>query len=140
MNDQAPKNSPEENHLLEEDEVWSLLDKSAPPQAGPLFSRNILREIRLEESQPSRSFWTRLPWARFALPVALLFLIALGLVSIGPEKGNSPDSANSLANNTSSQGQESAPLVEALLEEELLIAAADHPELFSDEDLVALLF
>ena len=48
--------------LLENDEVWNLIDDAAQPASGPkenpMFARNVMREIRLLEDNAA----TTMPW------------------------------------------------------------------------------
>lgn len=134
MTESHPDFDSQDEQRLENDEVWELLQNSPSPQASPLFSRNIMRDIRLDESS-SQSFWARFSWPRLIFPAALTVLIAIGFLSL-----NSPQPLNSPSLATQTQAAESTQLVEARFEEELLAAAADYPELFSDDELVALLF
>ena len=43
----------------ENDPIWDLLNKASTPEASEMFSRNVLRSIRLEEQQ-STPVWRRL--------------------------------------------------------------------------------
>ena len=42
--------TPEEFELSQDKELWELLGQSKTEEANPLLSRNVLREIRLQES------------------------------------------------------------------------------------------
>ncbi|MDP0492458.1 MAG: hypothetical protein Q7Q71_15535 [Verrucomicrobiota bacterium JB023] len=121
----------EEEALLENDPVWDLLDQSPSQEAGPFFSRNVLREIRLSEEKTS--VWARFGQLvrspKFALPALAIATGATVLFIPTSDEGESV--ANVTAEETTLQ---------AYMEEEMLLAAADDPDLLSDEDLIALLF
>lgn len=132
----GPSQTPnQDDPLLEEDEVWSLLNTSPPEQASPFFSRNVLRSLRKSEAQAPQTTPSPFVWLRFAFPAIIALLILLGLFS-GVTQPLTPESRTAeVVSDNSSIAQ-----VEAAFEEELLAAAADYPELFSDDELVALLF
>ncbi|MEO1857212.1 MAG: hypothetical protein ABGY95_07615 [Rubritalea sp.] len=47
------------NNTPENDPAWDLLGKASKQEASPMFSRNVLRAIRLEE-QEATPWWKRL--------------------------------------------------------------------------------
>lgn len=47
------------NNNSDNDPSWKLLDKASTQQADEMFSRNVMRSIRLEE-QESTSWWKKL--------------------------------------------------------------------------------
>ena len=47
------------NNAPENDPAWDLLGKASKQEASPMFSRNVLRSIRLEEQEPN-PWWKRL--------------------------------------------------------------------------------
>lgn len=47
------------NNTPENDPAWELLGKASKQEASPMFSRNVLRSIRLEE-QEATPWWKRL--------------------------------------------------------------------------------
>ena len=120
---------------LDCDPVWDLVDRAQPPEASPLFSRNVMREIRVLGDY-SAPWWKRLLTSKplIASSIAAAAAVAI-LVSVNNE------SPTGLAN------EDPAPAVEPALasldeelDQELLIAAAADPSLFSDEQLLALLY
>lgn len=124
------------DHDLDRDPVWDLVDQSAPRQAGPLFSRNVMREIRVAE-QPSVPWWKRLLASRPLMASSLAAAAAVAiLLAVNPDKDTT---GSGVTNNDPA----SVPVAEQLdenLNQELLIAAAEDPSLFSDEQLLALLY
>ena len=118
-------------HDWENDPVWRLLDQAPPPEPGPLFVRNVLREVRLAEAA-CRPWWQGLlapkPLAAGALGAAALAALVIW-TSPTPQTAETPEPEPAATNP-----------VEALLEEELLLTAAEDPSVFSDEQLVALLY
>ncbi|MBK1835279.1 hypothetical protein [Roseibacillus ishigakijimensis] len=123
-------------------ELWDLLGEASEPQASPFFSRNVLREIRLQESEPARrsSFWTFFRQPRVLVPGALALLAA---ALLAPQL--KPTEAPSLTTSPASATGEAFPAevadsLESSLKTELLLTAADDPDLFSNEELVAMLF
>ncbi|MGJ8723063.1 MAG: hypothetical protein ACSHYB_00785 [Roseibacillus sp.] len=136
-NDPQKNHTPEEFELAQDKELWELLGQSQTDKAGPLLSRNILREIRLQESDssPLFSFWKKLFSPRVLVPGALALTAAL-IWNPFNEPGDTL---------TQSDGAEVLPIavatsLENSLESELLLAAADTPSLFSDEEVIAMLF
>lgn len=143
----TPNNSPEsptqkESELSHDQELWDLLGKSSPTEASPLFSQNVVREIRIQEhnSEQKLSFWQKLLVPRYAFPAALAATALAAVLLWNP----SQDSATSsqIAQNVDSEliPMEIASSLESSLESELLIAAANTPDLFSDEEVIAMLF
>lgn len=137
----ANEPSPEEFELSQDQYLWNLLEEGSAREASPLFSRNVVREIRLENEKPAKkeSFWQAFfrPQVLLAGGLAALLLIASILWNPSANQNSS-----NLADTTPS---ESIPLkvassLESSLESELLLAAADSPELFSDEEVIAMLF
>ena len=119
---------------LDRDPVWDLVDRAQPPEASPLFSRNVMREIRVlgDYSVP---WWKRLLTSKPLIASGLAAAAAVAIL-ISVNNGNpTPGLANS--------NPVAEPAIAALdeeLDQELLIAAANDPSLFSDEQLLALLY
>ena len=132
--------TPEEFELSQDQELWDLLGQSKAKEASPLLSRNVLREIRLEESDSTAapSFWIKFLDARFLF---LGGMTALALVAAF-NWNSAMDSKNRLAEATDAEALPVAVAtsLEDSLESELLVAAANTPSLFSDEEVIAMLF
>ncbi|GHC59138.1 hypothetical protein AAFN60_12270 [Roseibacillus persicicus] len=130
--------APEDFELSHDQELWDLLGNSTSDEASPLFSRNVMREIRLEESEATAKvpFWRALLTPRCLVPSAMALALVVAWPSLfGPEAET--DAQASHSNELPAEVVES---LEISLESELLIAAADKPGLFSDEEVIAMLF
>jgi hypothetical protein len=124
------------DHDLDQDPVWDLVDRAQPLEANPLFSRNVMREIRLAEDS-AIPWWKRLLASKPLVASSLAAVAAVAiLVSVNT---NSPATNSGL---TGVEPGQEAPLAELNeeLDQELLMAAAEDPSLFSDEQLLALLY
>jgi hypothetical protein len=124
------------DHDLDQDPVWDLVDRAQPLEANPLFSRNVMREIRLAEDS-AIPWWKRLLASKPLVASSLAAVAAVAiLVSVNT---NSPTTNGGL---TGIEPGQEAPLAELNeeLDQELLMAAAEDPSLFSDEHLLALLY
>lgn len=123
--------SANDHNSRDEDPVWDLLDQVPPAQAGPMFARNVMREIRLAGRSPA-PWWKRLlapvPLAAGAVTVAAVFAVIVASGGHAPAVSDNPDSPAPPA---------AAPYD---VEQRLLIAAAEEPSLVSDEELLALLY
>ena len=115
----------------ENDAVWKLLDQAPPVSAGPRFVDDTLRAARLA-GQP-QPWWKKLfapaPLAGLAGATAALVFSISGWI------GPSPDT------NTRTVGldTERAAQIQEIAETETLIAAVDHLDEFSDNELVTLI-
>lgn len=135
----ASQTTPEEFELSQDQELWELLGNTSSPEASSLFSRNVVREIRLQKSDSpaKQSFWHSLLSPRVLVPSALAALALGGALLWNPR---TPDSTPvALSGENEAISQEVASSLESSLESELLLAAADTPELFSDEEVIAML-
>lgn len=129
---------PEEFELSQDKELWELLGQNPTPKAPPLLSRNILREIRLgENALAAPSFWKNLLTPRLLIPGALAALALTAALT-----WNSSNDAKTIAKESLNEPLPVAVAtsLEDSLESELLLAAADTPNLFSDEEVIAMLF
>ena len=119
---------------LESDAVWKLLDEARPVAASPRFSDNVMRAIRLEVAPAP---W----WKRFALPLSLggltaataaIALTVHAVFFVAP--AISPVFVQVPAPNVDSfEG------VQEAADSEVLVAAADHLDKFSDTELVSMI-
>ena len=110
------------------DPVWNLLDQAPAPKVGPLFARNVMREIRLGEQSPA-PWWKRLlapvPLTAGAVTAAAAFAIIVAIDRPDTPIADVPDT----------------PATEVYdVDQSILIAAAEDPTLVSDEELLALLY
>jgi hypothetical protein len=121
---------------VDQDPVWELVDQVEPAQASPLFSRNVLREIRLSEDR-ALPWWKRFLSSKPLVASSLAGAAAVAiLLSVGPDASSTDPS---MAGGATTEEIPLAELSEEL-DQELLIAAAEDPDLFSDEQLLALLY
>ena len=128
-----PSNELKNVSLAENDPLWELLNESPAPEASPFFSRNILREIRAEEQQKT-SLWKAFLSFRPAVAMGLTVAVALSCIPLILSSQDSKSRATASLTPTSNTS-----LVN-YLDEELLLAAADEPSLFSDDEVIAMLF
>ncbi|MBP36555.1 MAG: hypothetical protein QF405_09395 [Roseibacillus sp.] len=128
--------APEQENNWENDPVWDLLDEAKAPGAGPLFVRNVMREVRLsDEIRPP--WWRQLLTPRPILAGSLAALTAAILIW-GVPKETAQIATKDPRTEEATEPQ--ALQLDALLEEEMLSQAAEDPTAFSDEALVALLY
>jgi hypothetical protein len=115
------------------DATWELLGKAAPRKAGGRFADDTLRAVKLlPEADP---WWPKAlsfsPWVAIAACAALAAFLFLNPAD---EVGNAvPTMVN--VTDEAEQWVE----IEAAAEEEMLAAAADHLDRFSDQELVSLI-
>ncbi len=115
----------------ENDAVWKLLDQAPPASAGPRFVDDTVRAARLlGQAQP---WWKRvfapLPLAGMAGAATALVLSLGGL--FGP--AGAPAGGHGFADAAH------AAEIQEIAETETLIAATDHLDQFSDNELVSLI-
>ena len=60
----------------DDEQLWALLGRNPGPKASPFFARNVLRQVREEQSQRTR-VWV---WLRRVVPAAGIALVILGAV------------------------------------------------------------
>ena len=126
MTEPAKKPEP----ALEPDPVWDLVDKAPTQPASAHFARETVKLVR--ERQERQSWWQKLltpaPLAGLAVATAA---IALAITMSFPDNPPAGSSANFSG--------EKAEAIQEALETEMLMAAADNPSEFSDQELVYLL-
>ncbi len=114
----------------EGDETWQLLGKAVPKQASGRFADDVVRAVRLlPEADP---VWPRIlkfsRWSLVAACVVLAVSIFMDPLETGPVKA--PFVADHEA-----QWEK----IEDVAQAELLAAAAEHLDEFSDQDLVTMI-
>lgn len=117
----------------DKDATWELLGKAAPKKAGGRFADDTLRVVKmLPEADP---WWPRSlnfsPWFALAACAAVAVFLFLNAIESGGE-GSAPVA------NVRDEAEQWVE-IEAVAEEEMLAAAADHLERFSDQELVTLI-
>jgi hypothetical protein len=148
-----------QNKLPDEDkELWDLLAEVPPAKAGSMFSRNVMREIRLEEAHSKSSLMKRMRAWKPALVGVGMGLCATLLIAVAVK----PSSQNGVVNQTPEPDVEKAipqelkELAEApattelitkvstILEDddlvgEFLVTITETPEILAEEDIIAML-
>ena len=117
----------------DKDVTWELLGKAAPKKASGRFVDDTLRTLKLlPEADP---WWPRSlnfsPWFALAACAAVAAFLFLNAIESGGE-GSAPVA------NVRDEVEQWVE-IEAVAEEEMLAAAADHLERFSDQELVTLI-
>lgn len=120
--------------------LWELLGAARKPKAGPMFARNVLREIRQHESKsnPLGDFFAWLQKPAILVGGAAAILVAGFLVM------QTQESKVSVAEVTDSE-TESVETIDPAMEFESIemlgeLMAVSDPALLSDEALMNLLF
>lgn len=123
-----------EDENWESDSVWKLLDEAPPVSARPRFADNVMRSIRLDEAPAP---W----WKRWAMPASIGGLVAATAAIVltvhavyfqNPVSKSGPVASNAPA-------AESFDAVQDITDSEVLVAAADHLDRYSDTELVSLI-
>lgn len=117
---------------FENDPVWKLLDQAPPANAGPRFVDDTVRAARLAgQSEP---WWKRvfapLPLAGLAAASAALVISFIPIFSSNPV----PDSPVVTVVEAGRAAE-----IQEIAETEALIAAVDHLDAFSDNELASLI-
>ncbi len=116
----------------ENDAVWKLLDHASSASAGPRFVDTTVRAARLEGQ--ATPWWKRVlspvPIAGLAGATAALFFSASALFGPSPEP---------TGDTTASLDSQQAAEIQDIAETEVLFAAVDHIDAFSDNELVTLI-
>ncbi|MBX3742331.1 MAG: hypothetical protein KF712_15190 [Akkermansiaceae bacterium] len=126
--------TPPPDDSWESDAVWKLLDEAAPLKARDSFADDLVRMARLEPAP--EPWWKRLlapaPIAGFAAVTAAVALAAMFLSHppSGPISAETPLAAVELPAQADPYDD-----LQDLAETEALIAAADHLDAFSDQEL-----
>ncbi|MFT3992159.1 MAG: hypothetical protein QM680_12195 [Luteolibacter sp.] len=117
----------------ESDAVWKLLDQAKPVTASPRFAQDTVRAAKLME--PEEPAWKR--WF-FPASVSGLVASAAAIVMVAAHFNSSPaPSIPQVAQQTATT--ENYAAIQDEMETETLLAAADHLDRFSDNELVSLI-
>lgn len=117
----------------DKDATWQLLGKAVPMKASGRFADETLRTVKLlPEADP---WWPRS--LSFAPWIALAACAALGAFLFLNPSDNGINGSLPIVNVTAEAEQWVE--IEAVAEEEMLAAAADHLERFSDQELITLI-
>lgn len=114
----------------ESDATWQLLGKAAPKAASPRFADDVVRAVRLlPEADP---IWPRiLKFSRWTLAAACVVLV----VSIFMDPADTGSTKPPVAVDNEAKWEQ----IEDVAQTELLLAAADHLDEFSDQDLISMI-
>lgn len=129
-------------HEENNDPVWDLLNNASEQKAGPMFSRDVMRNIRLEK-QDTSSWWERI--LRPA-PIAGTLAVAtacVALVFFSPDS-TAPEAGTIATSETFSTEQGFAALTEMVSTEDefsdlidpLSLVASNDMDLLSDFEML----
>lgn len=122
----------------EGDETWQLLGKAAPKQASARFADDVVRAVRLlPEVDP---FWPRiLKFSTWSVATACVLLTA-SIFLDGPKEQNLVQQGPQeiVRNHSVVTVDAKWQQIEDVAEAELLVAAADHLDRFSDQELISM--
>ena len=125
MNRNTSKNAPDYDESVEGDALWDMLGNAPQTAASPTFVQNTVRAARLSQAETT-PLWKKLMIPAIAAPT--LAVVVIGLFLSQP------------SNEPSSLAQQDHAESADWLDNALLASAAERPELFSDEELVSLVF
>ncbi len=144
-------NSSQHDHHAEQDAVWDLLNQASSAEPSPSFVQNTVRAARLSAPTPSR--WQQLlthpaliaPSCAALVFGAILFWPASDAPSLADHSEPSslvqtPVEAPQSTPTPEITPTPSADTEQTWLDTQLLATACTQPELFSDSELVALIF
>ncbi len=136
---------------LDSDAVWELLEKAPTKQAGPMFSRNVMRAIRLEDLEEnaadSAPWWKKIFAPKPALAFGAMGAAACGLLAITATLSTDPSSTSTTAEvkNPISLDADLAQELESLHQaqiddeflEELSVISSTDDSFFSAEEIAS---
>lgn len=126
------KEMKDESEWTKGDPTWDLLGKAAPKQASARFADDTLRAVKLLPEADAK--WPKIlsfsPW----VAVAACAVFAAVWLTDSPAK-NGTIAISGAAEVSDERWVE----IEEVAEAELLVAAADHLDRFSDQELVSLI-
>lgn len=126
---------PNQEDSWESDDVWKLLDQAAPPSASPRFVDDVVRMAKL---LPAPTPW----WKRLLSPAPLAGLAgAAAAIALAVTLLNSPQPGSLTTEPIVAVAPQTDEFeaLQDLAETETLIAAADHLDEFSDDELARLI-
>jgi len=117
---------------LEDDQLWDVLGKTSSTEAPSNFVQNTVRAARLSNEEPKRTkIFSWLTKPAFTLG-GLTAVVAITLFFLNQQSGDETFTDLSSGSNESVESD--------WLQQDMLTAAVEDPELFSDEEIVALVF
>ncbi len=123
---------PADDTSWESDAVWALLDEAAPPKARARFADDVVRATR---TAPEPAVW----WRRILYPAPLAGLATAGTavaIAFFSLSGSTDKPAEPVA---ATPPEERFAIIQSVAETEMLIAAMDHMDEFSDHELASLI-
>lgn len=124
---------------IENDPVWKLLAQSPNRPAGPRFVDDVVRRARLDADAPV-PWWTR--WLATAPAMAaasgLAAAVIVGWFVLSPDTDDASPEIQFAALDAAAEEERLAHLQE-VLETEMLFAAVEHLDDFSDAELITLI-
>lgn len=133
MNTSHPSNHNSDEDL-NNDPIWDLLRQSPSVDASPAFADRVMRAVRMQEKP--LSFWQKLwatpLWARSACGLGALAAAITFAVVLLPDPV--PTSTVAQANTADVFAD-----LDEVASQEMLLAATDHLNEFSDTELVSLI-
>lgn len=125
------KKMSQKNDWEQDDATWALLEKAAPKQASDRFADDVVRTVR---TMPEKeSIWAGIfgyaPWIG---AVACAVLAAFILFN---QPGDHPEAPKMADVSTEAEWSE----IEDVADAEILSAAAEHLDDFSDDELIAMI-
>jgi len=138
MKPNHPKNKlPDFDSELESDAIWDLLADATPGEPSSRFLQDTLRRARLEPA--SRPWWKSLTTRRIwtvSLATTGTAAAVIALIISFPSDPPPVEQTTSIQPTAPAQWTE----LEDALASEVLTEAAENPSLFSDQEIVALLY
>lgn len=142
-NKSMPEKHQQNRDTFDYDPVWKLLDQASSRNAGARFADDVVRLARLDADRP-QPWWMRwmapVPVASFAGVAAAVTLGFLALrpatdaPHVDPSVAATPDAAAPVAST-----EERVAHLQEVLETEMLFAAVENLDEFSDAELVTLI-
>lgn len=127
------QSSPTPDDAFETDAVWQLLEQATPPTVSPRFAADTLRAVRLLE-QPAP--W----WKRIFAPAPLAGLVAAtAAIAFAVVPLLQPKTTANPAPALVAMDSPEAVAIQDIAETEILYAAVDQMDDFSDNELVSLI-
>ncbi|MEJ6581157.1 MAG: hypothetical protein QNL33_19065 [Akkermansiaceae bacterium] len=138
MNPNHPNSKlPDFDSELENDAIWDVLAEATPGEAPPRFLQDTLRRARLEPAaRPGwRSLGIRGIWTASLTTLGTAAAVVALIISL-PSDPTPVEQTTSTQTTAPTQWLE----LEDALASEVLTEAAENPAMFSDQEIVALLY
>jgi|AntRauTorckE6833_2_1112554.scaffolds.fasta_scaffold36678_2 hypothetical protein len=126
---------PIQENDVNDDAVWNLLGKADPAKASGRFADDVVRSIRLLPE--AESVWTKFFKLTPVVGVAACAVFAFLMLMDQPSDSEMKPSGGEIAAQEVKQAQWER--IEDAAEVEMLLAAVDHLDEFSDQELVTMI-